>query len=253
MKKIENMLNFAATSDLHGHLPDNMKPFDLLMICGDVIPLNSSHYYGQEGFFKGKFMDWIKSLPYKTPWSKVIYVPGNHDSYFEYSSGSKKKEIENLSDGRLKILIHELYEWEYPVSDGVDSLTIFGTPYCSIFGNWSFMINDDALDKKFDQIPYSTEILLSHDSPNIHGLGDITQGPFRQTGTGNHVLAKHIDGIRPLILHCGHFHSGRHEFQQHGDIWMANVSYVDETYKPAYPVLTYRFDEETKTVLGNED
>ena len=240
---------FKATSDLHGYLPNIEEGFDLLMICGDICPVIDHSIYYQEQWIKSMFIDWVKSLPYKEAWSKVILVPGNHDFFLERMSELQKLEIEMMCGGRLKILKHDVYDFEYPVSDGLDSLKIFGTPYCSIFGRWAFMVNDETLEKKFNQIDNDVEILLSHDSPNIYGLGDVTEGPFKQIGSGNKILPKHIERIKPLIYHCGHFHSGNKKFEERNGTWMANVCYIDESYSPSYDVLTYVFDEETKKVV----
>lgn len=243
------MMKFLATSDIHGYLPNITEEFDLLMICGDICPATDHSIYFQEGWIKKIFTQWINSLPYKTAWSKVILVPGNHDFWLERMSVAQKLEIEMLCSHRMKILRHDEYEFEYPVSDGLDSLIIFGTPYCSIFGHWAFMVNDETLEKKFSQIENDVDILLSHDSPNIYGLGDVTEGPFKREGSGNPILARHIERIKPLILHTGHFHSGNKNFEERNGTWMANVSYINEDYIPSNAVLSYNFDEETKKVV----
>ena len=152
------MLKFLATSDIHGYLPNITEEFDLLMICGDICPATDHSVYYQEKWIKTIFTQWINSLPYKTAWSKVILVPGNHDFWLERMSVAQKLEIEMLCSHRMKILRHDEYEFEYPVSDGLDSLIIFGTPYCSIFGHWAFMVNDETLEKKFSQIENDVDI-----------------------------------------------------------------------------------------------
>lgn len=242
-------MKFLATSDTHGYLPNITEEFDLFMICGDICPADDHSIYYQENWIKNIFTQWINSLPYKTAWSKVILVPGNHDFWFERMSDAQKLEIEMLCFNRLKILKHDVYEFEYPVSDGLDSLMIFGTPYCSIFGRWAFMVNDETLEKKYGQIDEDTDILLCHDSPNIYGLGDVTEGPFKRVGSGNPILARHIERIKPLILHTGHFHSGNKKFEERNGTWMANVCYINEDYIPSNVVLSYNFDEETKKVV----
>ena len=243
------MMKFLATSDIHGYLPNITEEFDLLMICGDICPATDHSVYYQEKWVKTIFTQWINSLPYKTAWSKVILVPGNHDFWLERMSVAQKLEIEMLCSHRMKILRHDEYEFEYPVSDGLDSLIIFGTPYCCIFGHWAFMVNDETLEKKFSQIENDVDILLSHDSPNIYGLGDVTEGPFKREGSGNPILARHIERIKPLILHTGHFHSGNKIFEERNGTWMANVCYINEDYIPSKAVLSYNFDEETKKVI----
>lgn len=246
------MMKFLATSDIHGYLPNITEEFDLLMICGDVCYDDYVTPYAQIEYIKGPFLEWVKTLPFKNIWSKVIYVPGNHDGCFDgYVSKADILAIEYMSDHRLKILNHDMYEFEYPVSDGIDSLTIFGSPYCKEFGTWPFMVSDESLEHKYSQIPETVEILLTHDSPNIDKVGAVLdeESRFYNPLAGNDVLSEHIKRIKPLIFHSGHIHSGNHNFHENNGTWMANVSYVDENTLPSNAVLSYNFDEETKKVV----
>lgn len=241
-------MKFLATSDLHGNLPKVETPFDLLMICGDVCPTHDQYYAFQFEWLKNDFVNWIKSLPFKTPFSKVVMTWGNHDFAGERMSRAEMRQLEIETGDRLKILRHDVYEFEFPVSDGIDSLKIFGTPYCSLFGTWAFMVSDETLEKKFGQIPEDTNIIISHDSPNIYDLGSILEGRHRDRTTGNRILANHIERVKPLIFHSGHFHSGNHMFEEHNGTMLANVSFVNEEYEPFYPFLEYEYDEETRTI-----
>lgn len=240
-------MNIIASSDFHGQLPYIKEKFDLFLVPGDVCPAHDHYYSFQKEWLMTTFAEWVKTLPFANPWSKVILTPGNHDFGLERMTRAELTELEMKCEGRLKILRHDMYEFEFPVSDGIDSLTIFGTPYCSIFGNWAFMINDEALDKKFSQIPEGVDILMSHDSPNIGKLGAILEGPWKNDDTGNAVLAKHIERVHPKLFVSGHFHSGNHELQTIFDgVKAANVSYVNEGYYPAYQPLVVEYDEETR-------
>ena len=243
-------MRILSTSDLHGRLPKISQEFDLLLIAGDVCPVENHGRTFQEEWVNCEFAEWVNSLPFNTPWSKVVMVPGNHDFIFEKYSKKDCEEIENKCNGRLVILRHEPYEFEYPVSDGTDSLKIFGTPYCSVFGSWPFMIPDDKLDEKFSEIPEDVDIIISHDSPNVYGLGDITQGYRKKTGTGNRVLYKHIKRVHPKLFICGHFHTGNHDLVCDDGIFMANVSYIDESYEPYWPVFEIEYDEEKRRMIG---
>lgn len=243
-------MKILATSDLHGNLPLIEEPFDLMLIAGDIAPAHSHYYAFQFEWLMNDFVEWVNSLPMNNIWSKVILVPGNHDYMLERISHPQIFEFEHKCNGRLKFLRHDMYEFEFPVSDGLDSLTIFGTPYCSIFGHWAFMLNDEALDKKFSQIPEGVDILVSHDSPNVGKIGAILEGPWKNDETGNKVLARHIERVHPKLFVSGHFHSGNHELQTIFDgVKAANVSYVNEDYYPTYPPLILEYDEETRVFI----
>ena len=239
-------MKIIASSDFHGRMPEIKEQFDLFLIAGDICPVECHSLKFQDEWIHNEFVEWINSLPFKTNWSNVVMVPGNHDFIFGKYSRKDCEEIEDKCNWRLKILIHDSYEFEYPVSDGTDSLKIFGTPYCSVFGRWAFMIPDDKLDEKFSEIPEDVDIVISHDSPNVYGLGDITQGYWKKSGTGNKVLYNHILRVHPKLFVCGHFHSGNHNLQSVDGIYMANVSYINEDYEPFWDILELNYDEEKR-------
>lgn len=245
-------MKFLAVSDLHGNLPEIKTGFDLLMIPGDICPDMYGISYSQIDWFNNNFIPWVNSLPFNNIWSKLILIPGNHDSLFNgLVSKAQILEWELKTNNHLKILIHDMYEFEYPVNDGIDTLLIFGTPYCKKFGSWDFMIEDSVLDKKYSQIPKGIDILLSHDSPNIEKIGAVLDesSRFYNPLAGNSILAEHIWRIKPKIFHSGHMHSGNHNFILKGGVWLANVSLVNEDLEPVNNILEYEFNEEEKVVL----
>lgn len=68
------MLKICAISDLHGNLID-IQPCELLLICGDIIPLKMQRNIPQSlSWFKKEFIPWIESLPCK----EVVFIAGNH-------------------------------------------------------------------------------------------------------------------------------------------------------------------------------
>ena len=243
------MMKILASSDFHGRLPIIEEPFDLFLICGDICPVECHGKNFQEDWLQNEFIEWINGLPFKTHWSKVVMTWGNHDFYGEKCSEEDMFMLERLTNFRLRILRHNSYEFEFPVSDGIDSLKIFGTPYCGQFGRWAFMDDDETLRHLFTEIPDDTDILISHDSPNVYGLGDITQGYWKQSGTGNRVLYGHVLRVHPKLFVCGHFHSGNHQLQNIDGIYMANVSYINEDYEPFWDVLTIYYDEEARKII----
>lgn len=231
-------MKILATSDLHGNLPMITEPFDLLFIVGDICPDLPSELQFEWMIYE--FPIWVRSLPYKDETSKVILVWGNHDFIGERGLKCAFGEIKSYCEGRLEILRHDLYDHF--------GIQIFGTPYCSKFGSWAFMVEDETLEKKYSQIPEGVDFLLSHDSPNIYGLGSIREGKYKSETTGNKILSAHIERIKPRVFLSGHYHTGNHDFEEHDGTWMANVSYVNEGYWSTYPILSFEYDEYTKEV-----
>lgn len=234
-----------AISDLHGILPHIDKEFDLMLICGDVCPTYCHGKLFQKDWLFNEFAEWIKGLPFKDEYSKVIMVFGNHDFYGEVMDNDDYDLFDEKTDFRTEILQHE--QTTFQNKEGF--VSIFGTPYCKIFGRWAYMIDDKSLDEKFSEILENLDILISHDSPTINKLGAILDARWYKETTGNQILAKHIERAKPKLFFSGHFHSGNHNFEKVGETWMANVSIVDEDYKFVNKLLYVNYDLINKQII----
>ena len=158
------VVDILATSDLHGNLPDIKVPFDILCICGDICPAHDHYTAYQKEWIMEEFVGWINGLPFKNQFSVVMLTWGNHDFVGEMVSEEFITELTSKTGFRLNVLKHSGVTWFG--RDG--SVTLFGTPYCKIFGNWAFMVPDVTLDQKYLDIPDNLDILLSHDKKNPH-------------------------------------------------------------------------------------
>ena len=232
-------MKVKVTSDTHGYFPDIDSPFDLLLICGDVCPAHDHYYAFQKNWIENDFVHWISMLPFKNDDSKVVMIGGNHDFFFERANKNDADHLKKLTNGRLIVLKNEEYTFECMDEDGLKSVKIFGTPYCKIFGSWAFMISNEGLAEKYDEIPFDVDILISHDSPTINNLGLIQEGWNAGVDAGNTILDKYIKERKPHYFFSGHIHSGNHTFEEVDGTKMANVSYINERYNPAYNVLEF--------------
>jgi Icc-related predicted phosphoesterase len=225
-------MKIYALSDLHGTLlpvEDYFKPCELVCICGDISPLNIQGNYTQMRYWLvNKFKPWCESLPC----DKVIFIAGNHDFGcsnldFMYTLFPKDKKV--------TYLFHENYVY---TSKSGKEYSIFGTPYCKLFGNWAFMEIDEILDKLYQDIPENLDILLTHDQP--FGWGDVLfDNVVWNTGEhiGNKPLAKAIIQKQPKYLFVGHLHSTDHSCIEIGETKRYNVSIKNEKYDPVYDPL----------------
>lgn len=236
-------MKVIVISDLHGNLPKITTPFDLMLICGDICPVWDHRVSYQEYWLKNDFNNWLEALPYKDSFSRVVCIAGNHDFIFERIGETKREDLLSSLPSNFVYLEHELYTFKYLDSD-LKQITIFGTPYCTQFGNWAFMRDPDYLQKKFCEIPEGIDILISHDAPfNMNGLGTISQG--RQTGVecGSKELSQAIERVQPKYFFCGHIHTGNHSFCRNvfpdteNEMWSANVSILNEEYDASFKPL----------------
>ena len=138
-------------------------------------------------------------------------------------------------DRKVTYLFHENYI--YTSRDGKE-YSIFGTPYCKLYGNWAFMEMNSVLQKLYSDIPENLDILMSHDAP--FGYNDVVteETPYNDgSHIGNKLLTLEILKKKPILHVRGHIHSTE-RFAQIGDTKSYNVSIKNEKYQVVYP-LTY--------------
>lgn len=227
------MLKCCALSDLHGTLlpvKDYFEPCELVCICGDISPLNiQANHRKMRKWLVEEFKPWCKSLPC----DKVIFIAGNHDgvavnSEFMYAQFPK--------DEKVTYLFHENYV--YTSRDGKE-YTIFGTPYCKMFGNWAFMEMDYKLEELYQDIPENLDILLVHDQ--CFGYGDVLEEGTAPWADGSHIgnkeLTKAVLNKQPRYMFTAHLHSCTHDCVEIDNTKRYNVSIKDERYDPVYDPL----------------
>lgn len=221
-------MKLAITSDLHGHLPE-IKPCDALLICGDIVDLYIQRdYVRSQVWFKSIFAQWINDLPCED----VVIIGGNHDGFLSVMT---EDEIE------FSLYKPTNYKVEYLNNNYctlVDSgLTIYGTPNCPTFGDWYFMNSEEELKDIYSKIPKGMDILISHTPPRIGKFDVILEGDKKKCGSK--ALANAIKEKQPKYAFFGHIHSGDHNLSipKGYTTKMANVSLLNETYTPIYPVM----------------
>ena len=219
-------MKICVMSDLHGFLIDNIEPCELVLICGDIIPLRMQRNIPQsEKWLKTKFAEWINNLPC----TQAIMVGGNHDFALANMYENYLKKVEVLY-GPTKYKLVMLDNDRMPYNFEGKEYSIWGTPYCKPFGNWAYMYEPETLIKEYATMPTKCDIVLTHDAPKLCGLGEIKKGYHAGTNAGNPWLADEIMRKHPKYVFCGHIHSGEHTLQTLDDINMVNVSIVDEYY-----------------------
>lgn len=226
-------------SDIHGILPKIDEEFDLMLIPGDICPVWNHNRAFQWEWLTHEFVDWIKSLPFRDAFSRVVVCAGNHDLCLEGISKGKLFDWEKGTGYRLRYLENGTFNFDILEGDKYNVYTIYGTPICKVFGNWAFMRED--LRKYYDKIPDNIDILISHDAADINDLGRISCGFYAGENAGNVVLAEYVKKIKPAYYFCGHIHSGNHTLTEKDGTKMANVSLVDEDYNPTYSPFIFEY------------
>ena len=175
--------NFVFISDTHcQHKMLELPKGDVIIHCGDV----SSR--GNEYEVKA-FLNWFSLLPF----AYKIFIPGNHDFYFEKAS---------------KFIIDALMA-EYPEiillndsSTTIDGIKIWGSPITPYFHNWAFnRYRGSDIERYWDLIDEDTDILISHGPP-----------AYMENN-----LSRVIEGEDVGCQDLGHAHGGHGSFPMRAD------------------------------------
>ena len=227
-------MRLVAISDLHGNLPEGLEA-EICLIGGDISPLDIQfNMLKMEEWLSNVFCPWILSVEV----DRVFLVAGNHDAWFERATEWRILELQRKTNHKLVYLRNDTVKY---TSNGGKEYTIFGTPYCHIFGRWPFMRPSEKLTEKFKEIPEKVDIILSHDPP--FGISDadvILQSGHKDSFSshiGNHELTERLREIEFKYCFCGHIHSGSHELfelPEESGKFIANISLLDEAYDVAY-------------------
>lgn len=228
-------MKIGVLSDLHGNLIDNIEPCEIVLICGDIVPLKMQRNFPQcEKWLKTQFSKWINNLPCEN----VFMVAGNHDLIFE--NQPKDWIYETLyKPTQYKLVYLENNYVDYISIESCRSYRIYGTPLCHKFGNWAFMYEDNTIYRILtNSIPKDCDIVISHDAP--YGTSDIC---YEATW---HTLDEHI-GSRPLkevllekqpkYFFHGHLHTSNHEEEILENTKVYNTSILNEQYEISFKPL----------------
>lgn len=233
-------MKVCSISDLHGNLIQYPSPYweglmecEVLFICGDILPLEiQMDMPKSKKWLIEEFKMWATDLPVE----KVYCIAGNHDTWFE-RNGLEAHSIFSKYD-KVTYLCNE--EVIHVSSQDSKTYSIFGTPYCHIFGNWPFMRGEQILNQKFLAIPENVDILFTHDAP--YGTSDICLEGWAADGQhkGSPALRNAILKKNPKYCFHGHLHSSNHEEEMLGETKIYNTSILNESYKIVYEPLIIR-------------
>jgi Icc-related predicted phosphoesterase len=240
-------MKLIATSDLHGTLPEIKEKCDAVIVAGDIIPLDIQRDLVRSVvWFSTEFVNWCMKLDCE----KVFVVAGNHDFFIEYIINDSVKNMECsklYADAygdviiNMKLMLPDkiafLHDSKYVFHDKV----FYGTPWCPTLKNWAFYKSDEDLAEAFKKLPQDIDVLITH-APGykINQTGISLEYGYTQD-YGSSELTKAVLKRNVKYWVCGHVHSGNHELSnyQDTDMKVANVSYKDESYKPAFRPLIF--------------
>lgn len=222
-------MKICAFSDMHGQLDFNIEPCDIVLICGDIVPLYiQRNMEDSETWLKEVFLPWCENLPCE----KVAFIGGNHD-FFLYDNKEKIHELVNETKSD-KIIYLDCEHFEY------GGKIIFGSPWCKPFGKWAFMESFEESETRYKDIDH-VDILMTHDAP--YGVSDVLLQEDCWWADGSHIgnpsLRNLLDKTKPKLHVFGHLHSCLHDEAKHNNTSVFCVSLLNEDYKMVYEPLYF--------------
>lgn len=226
-------MKITAVSDLHGHLP-KIKPTDMLLIAGDISPVDNHAFAYQLQWYSSIFTRWLESLKVK----HIVFVAGNHDIFLQHTLD---KDARKYLPSNVHYLNNEIEE--------INGISIYGTPWTPMFCNWAFMATDNKLGlgkiyndgiKKYAIGNRQIDVILSHGPCN--GISDVildNPGWGSKGHIGSKEMNEIIEILKPKYYIFGHIHSAEHEPVKVKDTTYACVSLVNEDYEIGYEPLEF--------------
>jgi Icc-related predicted phosphoesterase len=195
-------MRIVAISDTHGYhdyysLPEG----DLFIHAGDFC-----NYGKMEEVVK--FVNWVEKLPHKDK----LCIPGNHDVYTQKAFNLAKNLFEERG---IRFLVDSDCE--------IDGLSFWGSPWTPICGNWAWNRTGKQLKEVWDQIPFGTDVLLTHGPP--YKMLDET---FYGDRIGCRYLLERVKVVKPKLVFCGHCHECGGMQGGIGDTHIFNVAVNDK-------------------------
>ena len=158
----------------------------------------------------------VDSLPHK----HIVFVPGNHDAYFDIWYVP--------FETRAHLLINDIVE--------IDGIRIGGSPYTPEFCGWFFMRPDEELAEIWNIFKdQNLDILVTHGPPK-----DILDSYVQwddEVKCGSQTLLDALPKIAPKAHIFGHIHECHGHKKQDG-IDFYNVAICDRVYEAINPVTT---------------
>lgn len=219
-----------ALSDLHGYLPKDIPECDVVIIAGDILPLNiQKNKIKSTAWLCNEFKNWCNFLKC----GRVIFIAGNHDFVLYHYWNEMyldSNEISEMLFGKHNEKIVYLCQNSFVY----DNKKFYGFPWCPNLSNWAFYKSDEDLEEAVKLIP-DCDVLISHCPPRGTLQATVLQQGWNyMTDFGCQELSEILNFRNIKYCICGHIHSGKHTEDEVWGTKIVNVSIKDEDYKINY-------------------
>jgi len=244
-----NTISVLCISDTHS-LESKMEntrlpPADILVHAGDFTNVGKKKEVQE-------FVNWLEEHLDRGDFKHIVLIAGNHDTTFHkeffMAPGGGNRFFRNKTnidcDAIRDIVLDSRIVYLEDESAELFGVKLYGSPWQPYFCNWAFNLQrGEECREKWEQIPESIDILITHGPPAFHG--DKTMPAKDNVGCLD--LLKKIEQIQPQFHVFGHIHEGYGVTQQTNlKTYFINASTCNLTYRPNQdPIMFY--------IAGNRD
>ena len=193
---------------------------DVLVHCGDG--MNTGNVIELDDFAR-----WFNNFPHE----HKIYIPGNHDHFFEENLILAREVMNSHASSEVNVLVDEALT--------IEGLKFYGSPWTIEFYTWAYMKKELELKDVWALIPNDTDILITHGPPK--SILDINDEGQR---CGSKSLRDKVWEVRPLIHAFGHIHEAYGVMDGSHTKFM-NVTVCNRKYQPVNKPIVIDIDEIT--------
>lgn len=179
-----NNLSLVCTADTHFPIePHRFPTGDVLILAGDFL------YSGSEREWYPR-LEALKAV--RPKYREVLFVPGNHDLFFQHYAGPCIAEL-RAADIRALTPTKPTHE--------IDGVKFGGSPWVTGLPNWAYNATEEAVWAYLEGLG-RVDVLISHSPPKAV-LDSNGKGSY-----GTTAIRKYLHKYQPPLIVCGHVQEG---------------------------------------------
>ncbi len=201
-------MRLVCLSDQHGHLPDHLPEGDVLVLGGDLCPIDDHAIAAQAAWLDGPFRAWLEGAGF----ARIVGIAGNHDFVFEAGQQPRDLPWTYLQDGAADIA----------------GVRFYGFPWTPILGPWAFEATPEQMQEHLAHLTAAPDVLVAHGPP-----GGCLDRTWRGERVGSLEVREAVLHHAPRLVVSGHIHES-HGRARLGCSDVVNASLLDERYEPVF-------------------
>ena len=214
-------MRIACAADLHGHLGWHPPNADLLILAGDLVPIECE---------RDVVESWNWAITKLNPWlilearrfkHGIVAIPGNHDFWLDEQRGHDRSNlIESMS-------------WKYirpghrmTIGSENDHHTLFSLPWTLSRNDWAFQMTENQIAVQLQKaLAGRCNVIVSHGPPR-----NACDTAWNGDAIGSRALEAYAHDFKPDLIVCGHVHEAAGE-DLIGRTRVVNCSLLNGSYK----------------------